>query len=56
MLEPIGERRAFWWIVGQLGRRMGLDFFPGFELDGASDDMFLEYILNTSETDFAELK
>ena len=56
VLEPIGERRAFWWIVGQLGRRMGLDFFPGFELDGASDDMFLEYILNTSETDFAELK
>ena len=56
VLEPIGQRKAFWWIVGQLGRRMGLDFFPGFDLDSGTDDSFLEYILRSSETDFAELK
>jgi len=56
VLQPIGQRKAFWWIVGQLGRRMGLDFFPGFKLEGATDDSFLEYILRSSETDFAELK
>lgn len=56
VLEPIGQRKAFWWIVGQLGRRMGLDFFPGFDLDQGTDDRFLEYILSSSETDFAELK
>ncbi len=56
VLEPIGQRKAFWWIVGQLGRRMGLDFFPGFDLDQGTDDRFLEYLLTSSETDFAELK
>jgi anaerobic selenocysteine-containing dehydrogenase len=56
VLEPVGQRKAFWWIVGQLGRRMGLDFFPGFDLDSGTDDTFLEYILRSSETDFAELK
>ena len=56
VLAPIGQRKAFWWVVGQLGKRMGLDFFPGFDLDSGTDDTFLEYLLRTSETDFAELK
>ena len=56
VVQPVGQRKAYWWIVGQLGKRMGLDFFPGFELDGAKDDSFLEYILRTSETDLAELQ
>ncbi len=45
VIEPIGQRKAFWWIVGQLGKRMGLDFFPGFDLESGTDDRFLEYIL-----------
>lgn len=56
MVEPIGQRRAFWWVVGQLGKHMGLDFFPELDLETATDDIFLEYILASSETDFAELK
>jgi anaerobic selenocysteine-containing dehydrogenase len=56
MVAPIGERKAYWWVVGQLGKRMELDFFPGLDLDTATDDVFLEHILKSSETDFAELK
>jgi len=56
MVAPIGQRKAYWWVVGQLGKRMGLDFFPGLDLDTASDDAFLEYILKSSETDFAEIR
>jgi anaerobic selenocysteine-containing dehydrogenase len=56
LIEPLGQRKAFWWIVGQLGQRMGIDFFPGLDLESATDDTFLEYILASSEVDFAGLK
>lgn len=56
VLEPIGERKAYWWVVGQLGKRMGYDFFPGLDIETATDDTFLEYLLASSETDFAEIK
>lgn len=56
VVEPLGQRKAFWWVVGQLGRRMGLDFFPGFDLEHGTDDTFLEYLLRSSETSFVELK
>ncbi len=56
LIEPLGERKAFWWILGELGKRMGIDFFPGFDLDNGTDDLFLEYILTMFGHDFAELK
>jgi anaerobic selenocysteine-containing dehydrogenase len=56
MIEPIGQRKAFWWILGQLGKRMGIDFFPEFDVDTATDDIFLEYILANSDVDFDVLK
>ena len=56
VLEPIGQRKAYWWVVGQLGRRMGIEMFPGFDLDTGTDDTFLEYLLTGSDVDFAEIK
>jgi len=56
VVEPLGQRKAYWWIVGQLGRRMGLDFFPGLDLDTATDDTMMQYILASSDVDFAELQ
>lgn len=58
MVEPLGQRKAFWWIVGQLGKRMGIDFFPGLDIDSATDDDVLAYILTMtgSELDLTELK
>ena len=56
ILAPVGARRGFWWILGELGARMGIDFFPGFDHAGGSDDAFLAYILGQFDHDFAELK
>ncbi len=38
MVAPLGEVRSYWWILTQLGKRMGLDFFPGVDPDTATDD------------------
>ncbi|MBU6265913.1 MAG: molybdopterin-dependent oxidoreductase [Sphingomonadales bacterium] len=56
MVKPLGNRKPFWWILGQLGRRMGLDFFPGLDVDTADDDTALAYMLQHFHVDFAELK
>jgi anaerobic selenocysteine-containing dehydrogenase len=56
LIEPVGERKAFWWILGQLGRRMDIDFFPGFDVESGTDDRFLEYILANFGTDFGEIR
>jgi len=56
MVAPVGQRKPFWWIVGQLGKRMGLDFFPGFDVDGGTDDAFLGYILDQFGHDLGELQ
>lgn len=37
VVAPRGEVRSYWWILTQLGRRMGLDFFPGVDPDTMSD-------------------
>ncbi|MFC3174615.1 molybdopterin-dependent oxidoreductase [Novosphingobium bradum] len=33
-----GEARSYWWILAELGRRMGRDFFPGVDPATATDD------------------
>jgi anaerobic selenocysteine-containing dehydrogenase len=37
MVAPRGEARSYWWILAQLGKRMGLDFLPGVDPDTATD-------------------
>ena len=56
MIEPVGERKAYWWVLGQLGKRMGIDFFPGLDVDTATDDTVMAYILRDTELKFEELK
>ncbi|MCB2061509.1 MAG: molybdopterin-dependent oxidoreductase [Novosphingobium sp.] len=56
MVEPLGQRKAYWWVVGQLGKRMGMDFFPGLDIETATDDTVIEYILANSDVDFAEIQ
>jgi anaerobic selenocysteine-containing dehydrogenase len=56
LVQPLGDRKAFWWILSELGKRMGLDFFPGFDHETGTDDAFLDYILRMFGHDFAELK
>lgn len=56
MIEPIGDRKAYWWVIGQLGKRMGMEFFPGLDVDTADDDTVMAYILRDADLDFEELK
>jgi anaerobic selenocysteine-containing dehydrogenase len=37
MVPPRGEVRSYWWILTELGRRMGMDFFPGVDPETMSD-------------------
>jgi len=37
MVAAREEVRSYWWILTQLGKRMGLDFFPGVDPDTATD-------------------
>jgi anaerobic selenocysteine-containing dehydrogenase len=37
MVPPRGEARSYWWILTELGRRMGMDFNPGVDPDTMSD-------------------
>lgn len=56
LIEPLRDRKAFWWILGELGKRMEVDFFPGFDHEAGTDDSFLGYILSLFGHDFEELK
>jgi len=56
LVKPLGQRKAFWWILGELGKRMGIDFFPGFDVATGTDDAFLKYILAIFGHDFDKLK
>jgi anaerobic selenocysteine-containing dehydrogenase len=38
VVAPVGERRSFWWILAQLGKRLGVEFLPGIDPDTATDD------------------
>jgi len=40
---PMGEdRRKTWWMLAQLGRRLGLDVLEGIDIDTATDDDVLQ--------------
>jgi anaerobic selenocysteine-containing dehydrogenase len=56
MVEPVGQRKAYWWILGQLGKRMGLDFIPGVDVDTATDDTVIAHIMSNANVDFGELR
>ena len=43
VVHPVGERRSSWWVLAELGRRLGYDFVEGLPADDspASDDLVL---------------
>jgi anaerobic selenocysteine-containing dehydrogenase len=44
MVAPRGEVRSYWWILAQLGKRMGMDFLPGVDPDTATDQEVIAHI------------
>jgi anaerobic selenocysteine-containing dehydrogenase len=41
VLPAVGERRPTWWMVGHLGKRLGIDALDGLDPDTASGDDLL---------------
>ena len=56
VVAPVGERRSFWWIMTQLGKRMGVDFLPGIDPDTATDDDMLNVITRGARRGMDELR
>jgi anaerobic selenocysteine-containing dehydrogenase len=53
VLPPGGRRRAMWWIVAQLGRRLGLTLLPdGLDPDSATDTDLLRPIADRGTTGY----
>lgn len=50
-VEAVGEARSAWWILLQIGNRLGLDFLPGIDPDTASDDDVIAFITSGSRLD-----
>jgi anaerobic selenocysteine-containing dehydrogenase len=55
VVTPVAERRAVWWMFGQLARRMGGDILGGAEPDDLTDELFLGGVLGHSSLDPAEV-
>jgi anaerobic selenocysteine-containing dehydrogenase len=51
VVEPVGDRRSSWWVLGELGRRLGHELVP----EGADDDAMLARIVKRSRSSFDEL-
>jgi anaerobic selenocysteine-containing dehydrogenase len=56
VVAPVGERRSFWWIVTQLGKRIGVDFLPGIDPDTATDDDVLARIASQARRGLEDLR
>jgi anaerobic selenocysteine-containing dehydrogenase len=56
MVEPVGQRKAYWWMIGQLGRRMDIDFIPGIDPDTATDDDVLRVIAGKAPMSFEDIR
>lgn len=54
VVEPRGERRSVWWVLAEIGRRLGHELFP--ELDPtASDDDIIALRMSNARASFEEL-
>jgi anaerobic selenocysteine-containing dehydrogenase len=52
VVEPVGERRSSWWILAEIGRRLGFELAP----EGADDDAMLARIVKRARCSFDELQ
>jgi anaerobic selenocysteine-containing dehydrogenase len=55
-VAPVGQRRSFWWILAQLGKRLDVEFLPGLDPETATDDDVLARIAAQGRRGLDELK
>jgi anaerobic selenocysteine-containing dehydrogenase len=51
VVDALGDRRSSWWVIAELGRRLGHDLVP----EGADDDVMLARIGKRSRCSFDDL-
>ena len=58
IVEPVGERRSSWWVLAELGRRLGHDFADRLPTDDtpASDDNVLSKQVSRGRCSWDELQ
>nr|WP_256386383.1 molybdopterin-dependent oxidoreductase [Mycobacterium sp. GA-1841] len=50
LVPPRGDVRSYWWILTQIGKRMGLDFFPGVDPDVTTDEEVMALLALSGRT------
>jgi anaerobic selenocysteine-containing dehydrogenase len=55
-VSTVGDRKSFWWIASQLGKRLDMDVMPGLDIDTATDDEVLATITQGTRVTFDQLK
>jgi anaerobic selenocysteine-containing dehydrogenase len=55
-VKPVGARKSFWWILAQLGKRLGVEVLPGIDPDNATDKDILTRIANQARQPLSVLK
>jgi anaerobic selenocysteine-containing dehydrogenase len=54
IVEPLGERRSVWWVLAEIGRRLGHELFP--ELGpNATDEDVIALRMSNARVSFEEL-
>jgi anaerobic selenocysteine-containing dehydrogenase len=56
VVEPVGDRRSYWWILAQIGKRLGLEFVPGIDPDSATDNDVLATLVKGAPVSFDDLQ
>jgi anaerobic selenocysteine-containing dehydrogenase len=51
VVEPVGERRSAWWVLAEIGRRLGHDLAG----DGATDDDMLAKTMTAARCTFGDV-
>ncbi len=51
VVAPVADRRSSWWILAQLGTRLGVDLLDGADPDEVTDEDFLGTLLARSPLD-----
>jgi anaerobic selenocysteine-containing dehydrogenase len=54
VVDVIGDRRSSWWVLAELGQRLGFDLI-GMPIEDATDDVLLAQIAARARVPYAEL-
>jgi anaerobic selenocysteine-containing dehydrogenase len=56
IVKPLGDVRSYWWILGQIGKRIDLDFFPGLDVDTATDEDIMRRMAANGRRSFDDIR